>query len=405
MPNSIQYAQIFNQILDEIFYIRPRTMWMENTLPGLKWDNGQYIQIPKLTTPGLGTMASYKAPDGDLTLGYEQRYLQWYRGRNMTIGRYDVDMTNFALTVGNAMKVFLDAQVLPEVDKLRIMTAAKAAYNAGNITYYTPDASDVLSKLLTDIATVQNAIGEDKELYIQISTVVKNILMTSSQITKYLNTRDFTVRSLTTLVEALNNHPLIGTPSNYMQTAFDLNDGVTSGETGGGLIVDPLAQDVNWIICARETMDAVARPRVTKVIDPDINQDGEYWKIMFSIYHGAWAYDNKLNGIRASVNSSLGSLYVTSADAAAAGQTVITAAATSGGSAYAVPNGFGLYYKIDSDTAPTAAQGTALDSTWTLMTGNPQNIASTNGYKITVALAATGSLLPIASGNATIVIA
>ena len=70
MPNSIQYAQIFNQILDEIFYIRPRTMWMENTLPGLKWDNGHYIQIPKLTTPGLGTMASYKAPDGDLTLGY-----------------------------------------------------------------------------------------------------------------------------------------------------------------------------------------------------------------------------------------------------------------------------------------------------------------------------------------------
>ena len=34
MANSINYAAVFNRILDEKFYILPRTMWMENTNPG-----------------------------------------------------------------------------------------------------------------------------------------------------------------------------------------------------------------------------------------------------------------------------------------------------------------------------------------------------------------------------------
>ena len=108
MANTINYAAIFNRILDEKFYILPRTMWMENTNPGLVWEGGREVKIPKLSTDGLGTMSGYKAPNGDLTLAWETKQLQWYRGRNLTIGRYDVDETNMALTVGNALKVFLN---------------------------------------------------------------------------------------------------------------------------------------------------------------------------------------------------------------------------------------------------------------------------------------------------------
>jgi hypothetical protein len=76
MGNSINYAAVFNRILDEKFYILPRTAWMENTNPGIEWMGGKEIKIPYVGVDGLGTMNGYKAPDGDLTLGWETKILQ-----------------------------------------------------------------------------------------------------------------------------------------------------------------------------------------------------------------------------------------------------------------------------------------------------------------------------------------
>ena len=209
MPNTINYASIFNSVLDEIFYILPRTLWMENITPGVKWDNGRYVKVPKLQAPKLGNMAAYKAPDGDLAIEYEDKYLQYYRGRNMVIGRYDVDETNFALTVGNALRVFLNENVIPEIDMLRIMKAAQTAYTNAKVSYYAPVVGTVLTNLLADIAAIQDVIGEGEPLYIQISTAVKNLIMTSGEITRYLNTRDLSIKSLNLKVETLNEHPMI----------------------------------------------------------------------------------------------------------------------------------------------------------------------------------------------------
>ena len=62
--NNINYAAIFNRILDEKFYIMPRTLWMENTDPSIQWEGGKEIKIPYLEMDGLGDMQGYKAPDG-----------------------------------------------------------------------------------------------------------------------------------------------------------------------------------------------------------------------------------------------------------------------------------------------------------------------------------------------------
>ena len=124
MANSINYAAVFNRILDEKFYIMPRTMWMENTNAGIVYEGGREVKIPMLSTDGLGDMSGAKAPTGDLTLNWETKVLQWYRGRNFEIPRYAVDETNFALNADNALRVFLQTQVVPEVDSVRIAAAA-----------------------------------------------------------------------------------------------------------------------------------------------------------------------------------------------------------------------------------------------------------------------------------------
>ena len=401
MANTINYAAVFNRILDEKFYILPRTMWMEDSNPGIVWEGGKEVKIPVLSTDGLGTMNGYKAPAGDLTLGWETKQLQWYRGRNLTIGRYDVDETNMALTVGNALKVFLNEKVIPEVDCLRIAAAAQGAIGYGTVVAQASadiTASNVLDLLMADIGKVQDKIGENEQLYIQISTSLKNLLERSTGITKYLNVRDFSVRSVNLKVEALNDQYIIGTPSAYMHSVFGLNDGTTAGQTVGGVTFANLGANINWLIAARPAVDAIARPQISKVIDPDTNQDGEYWKIMFSLYHGLWTMENKGDGLLVNLDTaSADDLTITSvAGTAAVGDSVITVDGVK-------PAGFKYVWKAASGTAPAVAIGTALTSTdgWAELPASGL-ISSTNGHKISVALVAANGQ-PVAYGKGTVV--
>ena len=398
MANAINYAAIFNRILDEKFYILPRTMWMEDTTPGIVWNGGKEVKIPMLSTDGLGTMNGYKAPQGDLTLGWETKQLQWYRGRNFSIGRYDVDETNFALTVGNAIRVFLNEKVIPEIDCLRIASLVQGAVGYGKVVAQATSgisAANILGLLLTDIASVQDKIGENEQLYIQISTGLKSLLEQSSQITKYLNVKDFAVRSATMRLEAINDQYLIGTPSKYMHSVFGLNDGVTGGQTVGGVTFASLGANVNWIIAARPAVDAIARPQINKVIDPDVNQEGEFWKVMFSVYHGNWIMENKGDGLLVNLDTTLGSLTVATEAGATAGASTVTVTGVK-------PDGMKYMYKCADGTAPSVAVGTALTAAagWADLPADGK-ITTTNGYKISVALTA-GNGQPLAAGNATV---
>ena len=391
--NTIDYAAVFNRILDEKFYILPRTAWMENTNPGIEWMGGKEIKIPYVGVDGLGTMNGYKAPDGDLTLGWETKILQWYRGRNFAIGRYDVDETNMALTVGNALNVFLKEKVVPEVDCLRIANAAQGAINYGTVVPYATGSitsANILGLLLDDIAKVQDKIGEGEQLYIQISTGLKSLLEQSTQLTRYLNVKDFQIRSATLQIEALNDQYLIGTPSAYMHSLFGLNDGSTDGQTVGGVTFGDNGK-VNWIIAARPAVDAVARPQISKVISPDVNQEGEFWKIMFSIYHGAWNMNQKGAGLLVNIDTTAAALNVTSVQGSSSGYSKITVAQT-------VPYDCKLMYKAASGAAPTITVGTALAAAdgWADLPADGE-ISTTADYYVTVALTGKNNK-PFASG-------
>ena len=399
MANSINYAAIFNRILDEKFYILPRTMWMEDTNPGIVWEGGKEIKIPKLGMDGLGNMNGYKAPQGDLTLEWETKQLQWYRGRNFSIGRYDVDETNFALTVGNALRVFLNQHVIPEIDCLRIAAAAQGAVAYGQVVNQASadiTTANILGLLLADIAKVQDKIGENEQLYIQISTGLKSLLEQSSQITRYLNVKDFAIRNAVLSLNALNDQYLIGTPSAYMHSVFGLNDGTTAGQTVGGVTFTNLGPNINWLIAARPAVDAIARPQINKVIDPDQNQEGEFWKVMFSIYHGLWIMENKGDGLLVNINNVGGSLTVETEAGASAGASTVTVTG-------AKPDGFKYMWKAVSGTAPSVTIGTALAAAdgWADLPADGK-ISTTNGYGITVALCAATNNKPIASGSGTV---
>jgi len=297
MSNTINYAQIFNSVLDEKFAILSRTNYMEQNSNGIVWQGGHTINVPKLTLQGLGTVSGCTIPDGDYTFAYESFTLQWDRGRKFSIPRYAVSETNFALTVGNIMGEFLRQHIVPEVDKLRLSTVATKAISSGNVTYAGTALATPLASLLADIASVQDKVGEDVQLYIAVAQTIKAQIMASSEITKYLSVRDFEIRSVNMQVDAINDQYLIGVPSSYMKSKFTVYDGTTGGQTGGGVVPAGDAVNVNWLITASNACVAVGYPRVEKVIDPDTNQSGDCWTVAFRIYHGIIIPDNKVDGI------------------------------------------------------------------------------------------------------------
>ena len=210
--------------------------------------------------------------------------------------------------------------------------------------------------------------------------------------------KDFAVRSATLRLEAINDQYLIGTPSAYMHSFVRMLDGRTAGQTVGGVEFENLGAGVNWIIAARPAGDAIARPNVTKVFSPDVNQEGDCWKIMFNMYHGLWIMENKGDGLLVNIDNVAGQITVTSAaGTVAVGDTVITVPDDA-------PAGTKYVYKTDASTAPTVSMGTALkvsDGWYDLPASGL--VSTTNGYKITVALVAAASGQPIASGNTTVV--
>ena len=155
------------------------------------------------------------------------------------------------------------------------------------------------------------------------------------------------------------------------------------------------APGVNWIIASRRAIDAVSRPRVTKVITPDVNQEGEFFKIMFSIFHGVWTYRQKANGLLVNMDTTLGTLDVKSVSAGS-GATTITVNATP-------TTDVVLMYKV-SGSEETVTFGTPVKATdgWAVLPADG-TVAATNAQTITVALVGATSGLPMSKGKATVV--
>ena len=112
---------------------------------------------------------------------------------------------------------------------------------------------------------------------------------------------------------------------------------------------------------------------------------------MFSVYHGMWTMDQKADGVLVNMDTTLAALTVTSvAGTVTAGDSVITVAQQ-------VPDGMKLLWKAASGTAPAVAFGTALTAAngWAELPAGGL-ISTTNGYKITVALAAAGDTTVVA---------
>ena len=294
--NTIEYAKIFMEALDEQLVAGATSGWMEENSGQVQYTGGNEVKIPKIELNGLGT---YDRDNGfvqcAVTLTYETKQMTQDRGRTFQLDAIDVDETNFALVAGNVMGEFQRTKVIPEIDAYRYSKIAELATQNKKVSNYHAEKDSIVQKLLEEITIIKDIVGDENEVIVTMSTKVANLLDIASN--HMLESGTFQQGNVELKVKNIDGSPIIRVPSARLKTGYQFFDGVTEGEKEGGFEAKTDAKDINWIIAVRHALIGVSKTDVTRIFDPLTNQKANAWKIDYRKYHDLWIPDNAVEGI------------------------------------------------------------------------------------------------------------
>lgn len=305
MPNTIEYAKLFQTELDKIAIQEALTGWMDGNAGQVKYNGGNEVRIPKLSVAGLanyGRTGNTGFVNGDVNFSYETKTMTQDRGRKFVIDANDVDETGFVLSAGNIMGEFQRTKVVPEIDAYRLSKLATSAIGIvgdTNVEYgYTPSSTDVIAKIKNGIKVIrENGYNGDLVIHATYDTVTAIEIAALGK----LANATFSQGGINTQVPVIDGCPIISTPQNRMYTAITLYDGSTAGQEAGGYIKGTTAKDVNFIIVPRTTPIAVSKQDNMRIFDPNTYQGANAWAMDYRRYHDIWVKENALTSVYANI--------------------------------------------------------------------------------------------------------
>lgn len=115
---SLQYADIFSNILIELYGQSQISVDLYNSNSDIQIVNGKNLKIPKLSVSGYKdhTRGSLGFNTGSYSNEYETKTLDHDRDIEFVIDPVDVDETNLVVTIANIQKRFETTQAIPEAD-------------------------------------------------------------------------------------------------------------------------------------------------------------------------------------------------------------------------------------------------------------------------------------------------
>lgn len=289
MANSIALAEKFLPILDEIYKRESLTARLDAKTKPVEFGGVNEIKIFKTSVVGLGDYSRATGyPAGDVTASWETIQLTQERGRAFAIDRMD-DEETLGMAFGKLAGEFIRTQVVPEVDAYRFSkwastanvstTAAAALANAAA----TLAAIDVASGVLDDDEVPQEGrlLFIAQPQYRQLAAAVTRSLENQS-------TYDRRLRQLDEMT-------IIPVPQGRFYTAITTNAGALSNQ--GGYTKGAAATNLNFILMHPTAVEQATKLANLKIFSPEENQLTDSWLFQYRLYHDAWVYDNKVDGV------------------------------------------------------------------------------------------------------------
>lgn len=336
---AVNYATIFSPIIDQALVATLTSRLMQADAADIKYEGGATIKIATITTPGLGDYSrSTGYPTGSMSVDWVEYTFEKDRAVRINIDKFDVDETNFTLSVANAVKALRENDTDPEIDAYRYakvfasVAATALAATAAPMAHYIPAAATILGKIQDDMTYVQDIAGETAPLVCYISRTAYGILAKTDDLSRTLNALETDINGVKTKVKGIDDMPLIPVPSLRMRTAYTFNDGAATF----GFAAAATAGRINWIIAPRGALKGVVKGDDLKIIEPAVNQNYRGWSILFNVYHTLVVQSAKIPAMRISFQPGTSALEVTVEAGGSAGTKATATAGTGNKLKYAL---------------------------------------------------------------------
>ena len=301
MANTIAYAQVLQNALDQVATQELLTGWMDKNAGKVKYNGGKEIKIPMVSTDGLGDYSRGAAngyAGGDIKFEYKTYEMTQDRGRKFTLDAMDVDETNFIATAGTVMGEFQRTHVNPEIDAYRLSALAQVAVkNDKNVKYsYEITKDTIVEEIKKGIKEIREN-GYNGQLVCHLT--YDAMLAVENKLAGNLSSVTFSQGGIDTTVPSIDRVALIATPQNRMYSTIKINDGVSSGQEKGGYTKGEGASNVHFIIVPVDVPVAVTKQDLMRIFDPNTNQHANAWAMDYRRYHDLWVLENKINSVYA----------------------------------------------------------------------------------------------------------
>ena len=283
MPNTIQLAQVYTNLLDEVYQNSSLTAVLESDATlSRAGANANEIVIPKLSMDGLADYDRNSGyTNGNVDLSWETVKFNYERGRSFQVDNMDNEETQ-NIAFGRLAGEFIRTKVVPELDAFRFSTYAGIS-NVGTATGSLATGEAVIGALRTATSEMDEAEVpmEDRHLFITptLLGLVQDLDTTKS---KEVLSRFATITKV---------------PQTRFYSAIELLDGKSPSEEKGGYKKADGGVELNFEIIHKPAVLQFTKHAVPKIISPEMNQDADAWKYGYRNYGLCDVYDNKVAGI------------------------------------------------------------------------------------------------------------
>lgn len=283
MPNTIQLAQVYTNLLDEVYQNSSLTAVLESDATlSRAGANANEIVIPKLSMDGLADYDRNSGyTNGNVDLSWETVKFNYERGRSFQVDNMDNEETQ-NIAFGRLAGEFIRTKVVPELDAFRFSTYAGIS-NVGTATGSLATGEAVIGALRTATSEMDEAEVpmEDRHLFITptLLGLVQDLDTTKS---KEVLSRFATITKV---------------PQTRFYSAIELLDGKSPSEEKGGYKKAEAGVELNFEIIHKPAVLQFTKHAVPKIISPEANQDADAWKYGYRNYGLCDAYENKVAGI------------------------------------------------------------------------------------------------------------
>lgn len=290
MPNTIQLAKNYANLLDEVYQNASVTADLTGdpamTRAGVNADEICYMQID---TTGLGDYSrSSGYTEGAVNLVWKTVRYNYDRGTKISVDAMD-DQETFNKAMGAAGATLQRTRVAPEADAFTFsMLAGTPDITTVEESYV--DATTFLTALLTAQNTMDEAeVPTESRILYATPTLINSITALDTTKSREVLQAFSTIKKV---------------PQSRFYTAIDLLDGKTAGEEAGHFKKADAGCDINFIVIEKSAIIKHDKHVVGNVILAADNPNADADIVKYRKYGIVDVYGNKTAGIYVSHKSS-----------------------------------------------------------------------------------------------------